>query len=394
MHCLAPIFDRNPKYAFLAKTLMEPERHIQFRVSWIDDTGVLRMNRGYRIQYSSSLGPYHGSLHFGSHMTDAVTKALAFETVFSNAVTGFPVGAAVGGSDFQPLDKSESELQRFCQSYMTELSKYIGPLHDYPMMGMGVAQEEMGYLHGQYKRLRPDAAHTVLTSDFPEARGFGVAYFAKQLLEDKGESIHGKRCLILGSGKVARALADKLAEWGALPLTFSDPSGHVYEPDGFAAGSLKTIAKIKAERGALLGRYIINSTTAEFNDPEDILDIPCDLCFPCSSIGSIDEKAAQKLADQGCQAVIEGGNSTVTSGARKILKKRGLQYLPHNMTLTGDCIALHAPGEEALEQNVSRIYNDVRKTASEFNARGDLFAGANILGFMRVANVMSKHGAV
>jgi len=154
MHCLAPVFDRNPKYAFVAKTLMEPERYIQFRVAWIDDTGVIRMNRGYRIQYSSSLGPYHGGLHFGSNMNNSVMKGMAFDQVFSNALTGFEMGAAVGGSDFNPLDKSEGELQRFCQSYMTELAKYVGPEQDFPWMGQGVGKEEMGYLFGQYKRIK------------------------------------------------------------------------------------------------------------------------------------------------------------------------------------------------------------------------------------------------
>jgi hypothetical protein len=153
MHCLSPVFDRNPKYAFVAKTLMEPERYLQFRVAWIDDTGVIRMNRGYRIQYSSSLGPYHGGLHFGYHMNNSIIKGMAFDQVFSNALTGFEMGAAVGGSDFNPLDKSEGELQRFCQSYMTELAKYVGPEMDWPWMGMGVGKEEMGYLFGQYKRI-------------------------------------------------------------------------------------------------------------------------------------------------------------------------------------------------------------------------------------------------
>ena len=153
MHCLAPVFDRNPKYAFVAKALMEPERYLQFRVSWIDDTGVIRMNRGYRIQYSSSLGPYHGGLHFGSNITNSVIKGMAFDQVFSNALTGFEMGAAVGGSDFNPLDKTEGELQRFCQSYMTELAKYVGPDQDFPWMGNGVGKEEMGYLFGQYKRI-------------------------------------------------------------------------------------------------------------------------------------------------------------------------------------------------------------------------------------------------
>jgi glutamate dehydrogenase (NADP+) len=171
LQCLSPIFDRNPKYAFVAKTLMEPERFIQFRVAWIDDTGVNRMNRGYRVQYSSTLGPYKGAMHFGSHLTNGVVKALAFDSVFSNAITGFAQGAAVGGSDFNPRDKSEAELQRFCQSYMTELAKYVGPDKDMPWMGMGVGEQEMGYLYGQYKRINTRIGDGNLMSGvFPQVR--------------------------------------------------------------------------------------------------------------------------------------------------------------------------------------------------------------------------------
>lgn len=217
------------------------------------------------------------------------------------------------------------------------------------------------------------------------------------MLLDKGESLQGKRCLIVGGGKVARCLAEKLLQFGAIPLTFSDASGHVYEPDGFTEGSLRTINRIKDERGALLGRYIISSTTAQFNHPESILDIPCDICFPCGAMREIDDMAVAKLADNGCQAVVEGGHSTVTPEARKALKKRGLMYGPHTLMLTGSAI-VHSLGvnatDEMLAENVHRIYQDVKRTASEFNARGDLFAGANILGFMRVANVMMTHGAV
>jgi glutamate dehydrogenase (NADP+) len=217
------------------------------------------------------------------------------------------------------------------------------------------------------------------------------------MLQDKGDSLEGKRCMIVGGGKVARSVAEKLLQFGAVPLTFSDASGHVYEPEGMTVGSLRTIQKIKSERGALLGRYIISSTTAEFNHPPDMLDIPCDLCFPCGAMGDIDEAAVAKLADGGCQGVVEGGNSAVTPGARKVLKKRGLMYGPGNMTLTGSAV-VHSLGldatDEKLAENVGRIYQDVKGTATEFNARGDLFAGANILGFLRVANVMMTHGAV
>ena len=217
------------------------------------------------------------------------------------------------------------------------------------------------------------------------------------MLLDKQESLLGKRCLIVGSGKVARCLAEKLLQFGAIPITFSDESGHVYEPDGITEGSLRTINKIKEERGALLGRYIISSTTAQFNHPESMLDIPCDICFPCGAMREIDDTAVNKLADNGCQAVMEGGPSSVTPEARKTLKKRGMMYGPHNLTLSGSAI-VHSLGvnatDELLAQNIARIFQDVKLTAGEFNVRGDLFAGANILGFMRVANVMMTHGAV
>jgi glutamate dehydrogenase (NADP+) len=234
------------------------------------------------------------------------------------------------------------------------------------------------------------------------------------MLKDKNDTLEGKRCLIIGSGKVARSVAAKLLEYGAIPITFSDMSGHVYEPDGMTSAKLKTISKIKEERGALLGRYIISSTTAEFNNPKDILDIPCDICFPCGAMNNIDEIAIGKLADNGCKAVIEGGHSAITPGARLCLKKRGILYGPHIMTLTGPAIvqsignggmmgyyagglssSLSVQGLDAiLAEQAARIYKDVKHTASEFNVRGDLFAGANIMGFLRVANVMMTHGAV
>lgn len=398
MNCLSPVFDRNPKYAFVAKTLMEPERFIQFRVAWIDDTGVNRLNRAWRIQYSSALGPYSGSLHFGAHFTTSLIHSLGFDTVFSNAVTGYAHGAAVGGADFNPLDKSESELQRFCQSYMTELAKYVGPDHDMPWMGMGVGQEEMGYLYGQYKRINARIGDSLLlSSSFPQAPGYGIAHFANEMLADKGDSLEGKRCLIIGAGKVARSVAKKLLEYGAVPITLSDASGHVYEPNGITDGKLTTINKIKQERGALLGRYIISSTTAEFNTPENILEIPCDICIPCGAMNDIDGAAANLLADSGCKLVVEGGQGCVTPKARKVLKKRGLQYGPHTMTMTGSAI-VHALGpkatDEQLKAEIARVYGEVKSTANEFNQRGDLFAGANIAGFLRVANQMVLHGAV
>mmetsp|Transcript_10766 Transcript_10766/g.29716 ORF Transcript_10766/g.29716 Transcript_10766/m.29716 type:complete len:508 (-) Transcript_10766:3909-5432(-) len=400
MHCLSPVFDRNPKYAFIAKTLMEPERYLQFRVAWIDDVGVIRMNRGFRIQYNSTLGPYEGSLHLGSSFNNSVIKSLAFNQVFTNALTGFDMGAAAGGSDFNPLDKSEQEMQRFCQSYMTELSKYIGPDEDCPWMGEGVGQEEMGFLYGQFKRIsnkRSAPGRFFLSGSFPEAPGYGVVHFTNEMLKDKGDSLKGKRCLIVGSGTSARSVAAKLLQYGAIPVSFSDASGHVYEPDGIKEGQLRTINKIKSERGALLGRYIISSTTAHFNDPQDIFDIPCDLCFPCGSMDVVGAAEVETLSNNGCMGVVEGASASVTDDARKLLKKRGMMYGPSNVTLTGSAVAHHLGAEmtdELLADHMGRIYKEVKSTASEFNARGDLYVGGNIQGFLRVANVMMGHGAV
>ena len=237
---------------------------------------------------------------------------------------------------------------------------------------------------------------SLLTFSSLQAPGYGVAHFANEMLKDKNDTLEGKRCMIIGSGKLARSLAEKLIEFGAVPITFSDASGNVYEPNGITSRQLRTINKIKEERGALLGRYIISSTTAQFNDPKDIFDIPCDLCFPCGNMNVVSTAVVDKLADLGCQGVIEGSNSAVTADARKTLKKRGMMYCPHTLTLTGTAIVNElgkSATDEGLAEHVARIHKDVKKTASEFNARGDLYTGANIHGFLHVANVMMTHGA-
>jgi glutamate dehydrogenase (NADP+) len=217
------------------------------------------------------------------------------------------------------------------------------------------------------------------------------------MLEERGESLKGKRVMIVGAGRIARAVAMKVLEYGGIPITMTDASGHVYEPDGITKGKLATINQIKEERGALLGRYIISSTTAEFNHPENLYEIPCDICIPCGAMKVIDEAQVTALADNGCKFVIEGGQSCVTPAARKLLKKRGLLYGPHTMTMTGPAIAYSlgpAATDDALKREVNRIYAEVKDTAAEFNARGDLYAGANIAGFLRVAHNMMLHGAV
>lgn len=339
------VFDRMPKYAWIMKQLLEPERTIIFRVAWIDDSGISRINRGYRVQYSSTLGPYVGGTSFSPRVNMSTMKAAAFDTALTNALSHQKIGGAYGGADFNPYDKSETEIQRFCQSYMTELSKYIGPDVDLPGLGEGVNASEIGFLYGQYKRVNQHCGQVgkgLLWGGVPvyqQAQGYGVVHFAEQvntsvcdahlcatvalllyypspypspslpsaqMLADKGMSLAGKKCLITGSHATAMAVAEKLLELGAVPITFTDSSGHIYEPSGFDAAKLKTVMKIKDERGARVGRYIIASTSAKFNEFSNVYDIPCDYAFPCSTNMQLGASNLQKLADNGCKAIVEG----------------------------------------------------------------------------------------
>lgn len=341
---LAPVFERIPKYAFVGKEFIEPERIFQFRVSWLDDSGTYRMNRGFRVQYSSALGPFEGGLHFHKDVNAGLIKSMAFARVFTNALTGCEMGAAVGGADFNPMNKSEAEIQRFCQAYMTELSKYIGPDQDLPGVGTGVGAREIGYLYGQYKRTSIHHAQKGKgllwggVYPYPQATASGVAHWAKRALEGKGETMEGKRCLITGSGKMALHVAEKLLEMGAIPITLSDTSGHIYEPDGLDAAKLKTIMKIKSERGARIGRYIIASTTAKYNEPENVFSVPADLVFPCATHNEIDGVTATMLADMGVRGVFEGSHMPSTNQAIAVYKKRGILHGGHVATMAVDSI--------------------------------------------------------
>mmetsp|Transcript_33225 Transcript_33225/g.100141 ORF Transcript_33225/g.100141 Transcript_33225/m.100141 type:complete len:507 (-) Transcript_33225:42-1562(-) len=409
MASLAPVFDRSPKYAWLAKILLEPERTVSFRVTYIDDWGNARTNRGWRVQYASSLGPYAGGLHFGRHVTADHLKAQAFDATFANALTGQRLGGAAGGSNFDPTLASEPEIQRFCQSFMTELGKYVGPGSDLPGLGVNVGAAEIGYMYGQYKR----TAETLSKHGFgmlwggsvphPEVFGYSPVAFAANLLAARGDSLKGKRCLVTGSGKVALAVAERLVALGAVPLTLSDSSGHVYEPEGLPAAKLARIATIKAERGARVGRYIVASTTAAYNDPPDIYDVPCDIVFPTAYAGEIDAGAAEKLAARGCGLVVDAGYAPCEPTAIAAFKKLGVTYAPFRATMAAGVSVAWSSKERAIlkpdvanavDAEAARIHDEVVRTATEYNVRGDLHAGANIASFLRVADVMASHGCV
>lgn len=398
---LTVVFDRTPKFAWVMKLLLEPERSITFRVAWIDDNGNTQLNRGFRVQYSSALGPYQGGLSFGSHVNHSYVKAAAFDNVFRNALSRKGLGGAYGGADFDPYTKSDTEIQRFCQAFMTELSKYIGQEVDYPGLGEGVSPVEIGYLYGQYKRITQHYGQVgtgLLWGGAPahtSVVGRGVAEFAKLLLKDKGISLEGKRCLITGTGTVAISLAERLLELGAIPLTFSDSAGYVYEPGGFDAGKLKTVVMIQHERGARIGRYIMASTTAKFEDnTAELFNIPCDIVFPCTTSPLMNVAAIDKLAANGCKAVIEGVQQGLTNDGFAAAKKRALVIGPHRATMIGSALISGSAYDRPVTSAMEELYEELKRTAKEFNTRGDISAAANIAAFHRVADVMIQHGTV
>ncbi|KAF1772348.1 NAD(P)-binding domain [Phytophthora cactorum] len=407
-----PVFDRYPKYAWVMKTLMEPERLIQFRVPWIDDEGSSRVNRGFRVQFSSALGPYMGGLRFHPETTHGTAKFLGFETIFRNALAG-PYGGAHGGSDFNPMDKSESEIMRFCQSYMTELANYIGPHTDVPTAGVGVGPQEIGYMFGQYKRLRqlhPGGTEGILSGGayhYPQVTGYGVAHFANRILETRGETLKGKRCLISGSGTVALNVAQKLLNLGAIPIGMSDNFGFVIEDQGFSSKSLEELKRIKEERNARLGAYIMSSTTANYHPSEEgrLWETPCDYAFPCAIQNDVDADAVRLLVKNGCKGIFEGANFPSTDEAISLIKQHGLAFGP-NKASNGGQFALITKSLGATTQlsddEVDKIVKDymyklhdrVAASAEEFNAAGDLHVGANITAFMSVAAAMFRQGVV
>eukprot|EP01038_Epipyxis_sp_PR26KG_P004966 gene4966-6941_t len=337
---LSVVFERTPKYAWIMKQLLEPERSITFRVAWLDDSGVSRVNRGFRVQYSSALGPYEGGTAFTARMNASSVKSAAFDATFSNALALKNVGGAYGGADFNPFNKSDTEIQKFCQSYMTELSKYIGSSVDYPAIGEGCTSSEIGYLYGQYKRINQHCGQIgegLLWGGYPQyeqAQGYGVVYFTKRMLEEKGMSLEGKRCLITGSHYTAMAVAEKLIEFGAIPITFSDSSGYIYESQGFDLGKFKTMQRTKQDRGARVGRYIVASTSAKF-ETGNIFSIPCDLAFPCSNITKMTDLDVNLLSSNGCIGIIEGVHQAMSNQSLVAAKKKSLMIGPYRVTTLG-----------------------------------------------------------
>ena len=414
---LDPIIERHPEYADfgLLERLTEPERQLIFRVPWVNDRGEVMVNRGYRIEFNSALGPYKGGLRFHKSVNRNIIKFLGFEQIFKNALTNQGIGGGKGGSDFDPHGKSDNEVMLFCQSFMTELYRHIGERTDVPAGDIGVGGREIGYLFGQYKRLTGVHESGVLTGKGlgwggslvrTEATGYGQVMFAQFMAEDRGESLEGRTCAVSGSGNVAIYAIEKAQKIGAKPVTCSDSSGWVYDKEGIDLDLLK---EIKEGRRGRVSEYAAARPSAEYHDKGNVWAVPVDVALPAATQNEIDEKDARELVKNGVRIVAEGANMPSTPAAIGVFQGAGtVSYAPGKAANAGGV------GVSALEmeQNASRnkwsfeytegklremmkdIHETCLQTAEEYGKPGDYVYGANIAGFRRVADAMLAHGVV
>ena len=400
----------------IMERIAEPERIIIFRVPWLDDEGEVQVNRGYRVQCSSAIGPYKGGIRFHPSVNLSIMKFLAFEQTFKNSLTTLPMGAAKGGSDFNPKGKSDNEVMRFCQSFMTELQKHIGPDTDVPAGDIGVGGREIGYMFGQYKRLR-DEFTGVLTGKGitwggsplrPEATGYGTCYFASAMLATKGDSYEGKEVVISGSGNVAQFAAQKALQLGAKVLTMSDSNGFIYDPEGIDAEKLAYIMELKNIFRGRIREYADKYPGAQYFPNERPWKIKCDIAMPCATQNELNEEEAKTLVANGCICVAEGANMPCTPEAIEVFQKAKLLYSPgkasnaggvatSGLEMTQNSIRLKWTREE-VDQNLKRIMTDIHEACLKYGTEEDGYVnyvkGANIAGFIKVAEAMMAHGLV
>ncbi len=420
LESLQPLLDSDPRYERngIIERLVEPERQVLFRVTWIDDAGTVRVNKGYRVQFNSALGPYKGGLRFHPSVTSGVIKFLGFEQIFKNALTGLPIGGGKGGSDFNPKGCSDREIMRFCQSFMTELHRHIGPLTDVPAGDIGVGTREIGYLFGQYRRLtaRFDGALTGKGLTWggsrgrAEATGYGCVYFAEDMLNDRGADLQGMTCLVSGSGNVAIYAIEKLLTLGAKPIACSDSTGTIHHPAGIDPGTLK---EIKFHQRKSLSHYLEAHTDAEFvpleDYPEDghaVWRYRADAAFPCATQNELSEADAEALLSNGILCISEGANMPCTSGAIDQFLEAGIAYGPGKASNAGGVATSQLEMQqnagltqwsmETVDKHLRQIMKDIHHrsstTASEFGEPDNLVLGANIAGFRRVAEAMIEQG--
>ncbi len=421
---IRPVLDKNPQYRREAvlERIVEPERVILFRVPWVDDQGQVRVNRGYRIQMNSAIGPYKGGLRFHPSVNLSILKFLAFEQVFKNALTSLPMGGGKGGSDFDPKGKSDGEVMRFCQSFMAELFRHIGADTDVPAGDIGVGAREIGYLFGMYKKLAREFTGVLTGKSLnwggslirPEATGYGCVYFAAEMLATRGLTLEGKTCLVSGAGNVAQFTLEKLLDLGAKPVTCSDSSGYVFDPQGFDREKLVYLKELKNYRRGRVSGYVEKFPEAVYTPVDASLGYnplwnhKADCAFPCATQNEINDRDAQHLVDNGVVAVAEGANMPTTPEGVNIFLDHKLLYGPgkaanaggvsvSGLEMSQNSMRLNWPREEVdkrlrgIMQNIHRMCRD---TAEHYGHPGNYVAGANIAGFVKVVNSMLDQGIV
>lgn len=411
-----PFINENPQYeqGSILERMTEPDRIIIFRVCWEDDKGNVRVDRGYRVQFNSAIGPYKGGLRFDSSVDQDTLKFLGFEQTFKNSLTTLPMGGAKGGSNFNPRDKTDREVMRFCQSFMSELFRHIGKDVDVPAGDIGVGSREIGFLFGQYKRLQNEWTGA-LTGKGPafggslirtEATGFGTVYFAREMLHRVDDHLRGKTCVVSGSGNVAQYTAAKLVELGAKVVTLSDRSGFVYFPDGLEEEHVRFVIDLKTNGRGTLEKFH-DEFGGEYHENEKPWNVPCDAAFPCATQNELDENDAKALLDNGCRLVSEGANMPATYAAAALFQERQILYAPakaanaggvaiSGLEMTQNAMRLSWTREEVderLQQIMAKIHDQCVQYGEE-NGGINYVKGANIAGFVKVADAMLAYGVL
>lgn len=417
MRSVIPFVEEHPEYqkANILERMIEAERILIFRVPWVDDKGNYRVNRGYRVQMNNAIGPYKGGLRFHPGVTLSVLKFLAFEQVFKNSLTTLPMGGGKGGSDFDPKGKSDNEVMRFCQSFMTELFRHIGKDTDVPAGDIGVGAREIGYLFGQFKRLTNEFTGVLTGKGYtyggslirPEATGYGLLFFVDEMLKTKGEIMKNKKVVISGSGNVAQYAIEKTIAMGGIPLTASDSSGFIYDPDGINNEKLEFILELKNVRRGRIAEYA-KKYDVPYYEGEKPWKIPCDIALPCAVQNELDEKDALLLVSNGCMLVAEGANMPTTPKAIEVLQENDILYAPgkaanaggvatSGLEMSQNSIRLSWTREEVeskLEGIMKNIHEQCVQYGKKEDGRIDYVKGANIAGFVRVADAMLAEGHV
>ena len=415
VEAVIPFMDNNPKYneKMLLERMVEPERVIMFRVPWVDDQAKTQVNRGYRVEFNSAIGPYKGGLRFHPSVNLSILKFLGFEQVFKNSLTTLPMGGGKGGADFNPKGKSDNEVMNFCQSFMTELSRHVGPDTDVPAGDIGVGAREIGFMFGQYKRIRNEFTGVLTGKGMtwggslirPEATGYGNVYFAQNMLAEKGDSFSGKTVVISGSGNVAQYACEKATEFGAKVVALSDSSGYIYDSDGIDANKLAFIMELKNIKRGRIKAYA-DKYGCEFHEGRP-WSVKCDIALPCATQNELNEEEAKLLISNGCICVSEGANMPSTPEAIAVFQEAKILFAPGKASNAGgvatsglemsqNSLRMNWPREE-VDSKLKQIMKDIHTSCVEYGSTGnhvDYVKGANIAGFVKVADAMLDQGVV